>query len=91
VGTKLCSYKLVFDCTNNMDEYEALIFGLKVLKELGEKRIAMYRESELVINQVKGKYQSKHPRLRAYKNLVSDLLEDFSEYDLSAIPRGLII
>jgi hypothetical protein len=68
-------------------EYEALILGLKVLKELGTKRIAVHGDSELVINQVKGIYQSKHPRLRAYRNLVLDLLEEFSEYDLSAIPR----
>ena len=82
VGTKLCSYKLAFDFTNNMDEYEALILGLKVLNELGTKRIAVDGDSELVINQVKGIYQSKHPRMRAYMNLVLDLLEEFSEYNL---------
>jgi hypothetical protein len=32
VGTKLRSYKLAFECTNNMVKYEALILGLKVLK-----------------------------------------------------------
>jgi ribonuclease HI len=32
MGTKLHSYKLTFECTNNMAEYEALILGLKVLK-----------------------------------------------------------
>jgi ribonuclease HI len=31
-GTNLRSYKLAFECTNNMAEYEALILGLKVLK-----------------------------------------------------------
>jgi hypothetical protein len=36
---------------------------------------------------VKGIYHSKHPRLRAYINLALDLLEEFSEYDLFAIPR----
>jgi hypothetical protein len=35
VGTKMCSYKLTFKCTNNMAQYEALILGLQVLKELG--------------------------------------------------------
>jgi ribonuclease HI len=90
VGTKLCSYKLSFDCTNNMAEYEALILGLRTLKELGAKRIAVHGDSELIINQVKGIYQSKHPRLRAYRNLVLDLLEEFSEYNLSVIPRGKI-
>jgi len=29
----------------------------------------------------------KHSRLRVYKNMVLDLLEQFSEYDISAIPR----
>jgi ribonuclease HI len=78
VGTKLCSYKLTFDCTNNMVEYEALILGLRGLKELGAKSIVVHGYSELIINQVKGIYQSKHPKLRAYKNLVLDLLEEFS-------------
>jgi hypothetical protein len=31
-GSKLCSYKFAFDCTNNMAEYEALILGLNTLK-----------------------------------------------------------
>jgi ribonuclease HI len=85
--SKLCSYKLVFECTNNMAEYEALILGLKVLKELGAKRIVVHGDSELIINQIKGIYQEKHPRLRAYRNLVLDLLEEFPECNLSTIPR----
>jgi ribonuclease HI len=40
----------MFKCTNNMAEYEALILGLKVLKELGTKRIALCGDSKLVIN-----------------------------------------
>jgi hypothetical protein len=59
-----------------------------VLQWLGAKRIVVHGYSELVINQVKGIYQSKHPRLRVYKNPVLDLLEEFSEYNLSVIPRG---
>jgi hypothetical protein len=37
---------------------------------------------------VKGIYQAKHPILRAYQNTMLDLLEEFSEYSLSVIPRG---
>jgi hypothetical protein len=40
--SKLCSYKLVFECTDNMAEYEALILGLKVLRELDAKRIVVH-------------------------------------------------
>jgi ribonuclease HI len=88
VGTKLFSYKLTFNYTNNMVEYEALILGLRVLKELGAKKIVVHGDFELIINQVKCIYQSKHPRLRAYRNLVLDLLEELSKYNLSAILRG---
>jgi hypothetical protein len=45
------------------------------------------RDFDLIINQVKGIYHTKHPRLREYKNLALDLLEGFSEYELSSIPR----
>ena len=75
--SKLCSYKLVFEFTNNMAEYEALILGLKVSKELGAKRIFVHGYSKLIINQINGIYQAKPPRLRAYKNLVLEILEKF--------------
>jgi hypothetical protein len=71
-----------------MVEYEALILGLRTLKELGAMRITVHGDTELIINQVKGIYQSKHSRLRASRNLVLDLLEEFSEYNFSVIPRG---
>jgi len=35
------SYKLNFQCTNNIVEYEALIIGLQLLKKLGAKRISI--------------------------------------------------
>ena len=90
IGSKLCSSKFSFDCTNNMVEYEPLILGLKTLKELGARRIVVHADYEPVINQVKGIYHSKHPRLRAYRNIVLDLLEEFSKYNLSVIPKGKI-
>jgi ribonuclease HI len=71
-----------------MVEYEALVLGLNTLKQMGARMIVVHGYSELIINQVKGIYQGKHPRLRAYKNIMLDIIEEFSEYSLSAIPRG---
>jgi ribonuclease HI len=84
---KLYSYKLVFECTNNMSKYEALILGLKVLEELRAKIIFVHGDSELIINKIKGIYQEKQPRLRAYRNPVLELLEKFEECNLLVIPR----
>lgn len=83
----LHSFKLAFQCTNNEAKYEALLLGLNLLKDKKVKRIAVQRDSELVINQVKGTYQAKHPRMRAYRNVVLDMIENFSEYNFSLIPR----
>ena len=61
--------------------------GLKVLNNLNAEKIYVYGDSGLVIKQVEGGYQAKHPRLRSYRNLVLDLLERFKEYHLTVIPR----
>ena len=37
--TKSYSYKLFFECTNNVAEYEALLLGLHALKYLGARRV----------------------------------------------------
>jgi len=46
----LMAYKLDFDCTNNMVEYEALILGLKAAINLKIKDIEIYGDSHLIIN-----------------------------------------
>ena len=70
IKKKLFSYKFYFECTNNVVEYEALILGLKILKELQAKRVHIYGDSELAIKQVIGTFQAKNPRMRAYRNMV---------------------
>ena len=83
----VCSYKLAFDCSNNEAKYEALIVGLKILRKMNAKRIVVYGDSELVIKKVKGEYQAKHPWMRAYRNVVLDIVKLFSDYTLTCFPR----
>lgn len=40
--SKFLSYKLNFDCTNNMVEYESLILGLEVLKRMNAQKISIF-------------------------------------------------
>jgi hypothetical protein len=76
------SYKLNFQCTNNIVEYKALMLSLKLLKKVGAKQIMVKGDSKLIIKQIKGEYAKKHPRLRAYRNVVMDALKCFTEVDL---------
>ena len=58
------SFTLNFLCTNNIDEYEALLLGLKVASHHGIKRFYIICDSKLVISQIKEAYASKNKRLK---------------------------
>jgi ribonuclease HI len=82
------SYKLEFDTTNNVAEYEALVLGLRAAKDMGIKEIFVFGDFELVINQIRNIYQAKHPRLISYRNEVWDLIDIFFlKFNISFIPR----
>jgi ribonuclease HI len=44
--------RLDHDCTNNQTEYEALHFGLEILRDMGVKHVEAYGDSLLVVQQV---------------------------------------
>jgi hypothetical protein len=64
------------------------MLGLKLLKRVGAKQIMVRGDSELIIKQIKGEHAVKHPRLRAYRNVVLDAFRCFTEVDLQVMPRG---
>jgi ribonuclease HI len=82
------SYKLEFEATNNVAEYEALVLGLRAAKDMGIKEISVFGDAELIVKQIRNMYQAKHPRLRTYRNEVWDLIDSFfSAFNISFIPR----
>ena len=81
-------YKLEFVTTNNTTEYEALILGLKAAKDMGIQQISIYGDSELVVQQVRDKYQVKQDLLKVYRNEVWDMIDNFFiAFNISFIPR----
>ncbi|XP_021690440.2 uncharacterized protein LOC110672082 [Hevea brasiliensis] len=58
--------KLIFECTNNVAEYEACVSGLQAAIEMKVKKLEVYRDSALTIYQVKGKWQTKDPKIIPY-------------------------
>ncbi|KAI5323669.1 hypothetical protein L3X38_032741 [Prunus dulcis] len=57
---------LGFPASNNEAEYEALLTGLHLAKELAIKKLAIYFNSQLIMNQASGEYMAKHPRMILY-------------------------
>ena len=54
--TKAHSYNLIFECSKNVVEYKALLLVLHALKDLGAKKVQIFADSELVVNQVNDIY-----------------------------------
>ena len=81
-------YKLEFVTTNNTVEYEALILGLKAAKYMGIQQISVFGDSELVVQQVRDKYQVKQDLLKVYRNEVWDMIDNFFiGFNITFIPR----
>jgi hypothetical protein len=56
-GAKIeMSSQLNFHCTNNPTEYQALLFGLIMLRSMGVKHVEAYGDFLLVVQQVVGKF-----------------------------------
>jgi ribonuclease HI len=47
---------LYFKATNNMAEYEALLFGLSTTLSLGVRQLLVKGDSQHIVKQVKGDY-----------------------------------
>jgi ribonuclease HI len=79
---------LEFKATNNMAEYEALIFGLSVALSLGIRQLLVKGDSQLIIKKVRGECSCNEPRLAAYLLHVRKLEKDFTALELQHNPRA---
>jgi hypothetical protein len=61
-------------------EYEALVLGLRVVKEIGIEEVAVFRDAELIIEQVRNAYRAKQPQLKNYKDEVWDLIDNIKHW-----------
>jgi hypothetical protein len=65
--------------TNNQAEYEALLRGLRYLKEAKAISVEIYGDSELVIKQLNGQYECRSDILRNYYEECKEILKGFQE------------
>ena len=58
--------RFAFKASNNQAEYETLIAGMLLAKEMGAKGLLAKSDSLLVTSQVTREYQAKYPQKVAY-------------------------
>jgi broad specificity phosphatase PhoE/ribonuclease HI len=75
--------------TNNVAEYQGLIAGLTAALELGATEVAVRMDSKLVVEQMSGRWQVKHPSMQPLVRQGRDLVAKFDQVTFEWIPREL--
>jgi len=79
--------KLEFPATNNDGEYESVIAGLEIAAEIGIHSLCLHCDSQLIVNQILGEFQTRGERLTEYLRKVQVLLGELEHYIIKHIPQ----
>jgi probable phosphoglycerate mutase len=74
--------------TNNVAEYQGLIAGLTAARELGATEVAVRMDSKLVVEQMSGRWQIKHPALKPLAATAHEVAAAFDAVTYTWIPRA---
>jgi len=79
--------KYIGRTTNNVAEYYALIAALDYAAASGIKRLRVYSDSQLIVNQIKGLYKVKHPDLRPLHERAKKQAASLEAFTIQYVPR----
>ncbi len=79
--------KTIGETTNNQAEYQAIIAGLEVAKDLGAEAVECFLDSELVVKQLKREYKVKNQDLAPLFLKVHNLSVQFKKISYTHVPR----
>jgi ribonuclease HI/probable phosphoglycerate mutase len=82
-----CVLQIHFPTTNNIAEYEALLHGLRIAKEIGVQPIMCCGDSDLAAQQVAGTYKARNEVMAAYRDEVDEMTKSFLGYDIKHVRR----
>jgi hypothetical protein len=73
---------------NIQAEYQTVLKGIKLLREIKTDAVEIFVDSMLVINQLLGEYECKNDILRVYQEECLQLLKEFKTMMIEHIPRA---
>ncbi|XP_027082469.2 uncharacterized protein [Coffea arabica] len=84
------TYALRFDfpASNNEAEYEALLTGLRIAHQMGVTAIKVRSDPQLVVLQVRGKYEAKEEIMKKYLAKVQEATALFNTFEIERVPRS---
>jgi ribonuclease HI len=88
-GTRLTHSGYVGVTTNNVAEYQALLWALGEARRRGCSAVEIFSDSELLVRQMRGQYRVKQPHLQALHAQVTALAREFRAFRIQYVPREL--
>lgn len=73
--------------TNNVAEYQGVIFGLELAGQLNATEIVLKLDSELVVRQLNGEYKVRHEALKPLFQRTKEMMRQFDNVDFVHVPR----
>ena len=73
--------------TNNVAEYQGLIAGLGAALEVGADEVEVRMDSKLIVEQMSGRWQVKHPDMKPLAREAAGLVAQLPRVRFSWIPR----
>ena len=80
--------KFLFPVTNNVAEYEAMIVGLRLAKEVGAREVCLKSDSQLAVKQIAEEIRVLDDKLVPYRNKFCALRKMFDKVTVIHVPRS---
>ncbi|XP_020206481.1 uncharacterized protein LOC109791584 [Cajanus cajan] len=81
------SLRFAFKASNNQAEYEALLAGLQLAREVGVRKLICWTDSKVVSEQVNDNFQVKDAHLLKYYHTFRNMSQHFEEVVVKHCPR----
>ncbi|KAK8954142.1 hypothetical protein KSP39_PZI002328 [Platanthera zijinensis] len=87
-GTRIeQALKIRFTLTNNHAEYEAIIAGLRLARDLGIQDIRVFTDSLVVARHINGEFEVREPTLQLYLVKIKGIVGQFHSFSVQHVPR----
>jgi ribonuclease HI len=86
-GRIACGGRFLGDATNNVAEYEALVWGLENARAAGVDDILVLMDSELIVKQLLGHYKVKNAGLQPLFLRTMQLRREFAAFSVRHVRR----
>ena len=80
--------RLNFPASNNEAKYKAIMVELDLAIFVSSEKIVIRSDSQLVVGQVNGEYETRDKRIAKYMSLINLRLGNFAAWRLEHVPKS---